>query len=306
MAGLLSKVYIKVTESTKKQSAELKLLSRRDLRAVLKLFYQEGWVDFTLADLEFMFQTSPKSCFKFMCDEEMIGVTFALQLDKGILYPNSSIIAEQHRKKVKYHDEVLKYAEYLKQIANYEIMYSAKWLVEIYRDSMDYQEVCDIARKKILSVPNPTSKISTFYPLNSANIDEVKDYLETIYSSERSTFLKHVLKQGFHAIFSKDDTGITAFALYRDLPKHRHIGPIVSKDSNSLELITKGIIALASIECEAPLLLDGEPNKLSNLLDRIGVGHEDEGTLMVKMERGDTNFRENENDILAIYSHYLS
>jgi hypothetical protein len=34
-------------------------LKRRELRAVLKMFYEEGWVDFTLADLEFMYNMSP-------------------------------------------------------------------------------------------------------------------------------------------------------------------------------------------------------------------------------------------------------
>ncbi len=59
MASLLSKVYVKMKELPRKQSARLLPLKRRELRAVLKLFYEEGWVDFTLADLEFMYNMSP-------------------------------------------------------------------------------------------------------------------------------------------------------------------------------------------------------------------------------------------------------
>ncbi len=64
MASLLTKLIVKTIDATKKIPAELKLLNRRELRSVLKLFYQEGWVDFALSDLEYMYRVSPKTCFK--------------------------------------------------------------------------------------------------------------------------------------------------------------------------------------------------------------------------------------------------
>lgn len=42
MASLLSKVYVKMKELPRKQSARLLPLKRRELRAVLKRFYEEG------------------------------------------------------------------------------------------------------------------------------------------------------------------------------------------------------------------------------------------------------------------------
>ena len=308
MAGLLSKIYVKAVDATKKKNTELKLLSRRELRAVLKLFYKEGWVDFTLSDLEFMYRVSPKTCFKFVSDNEMVGVTFALQLENGVCYPNSSIIAEEHRKKVKYHSEVLKYSEYLKDIAKFEVMYSAKWLVDLYRDGMGYQAVADIKRVKVKPAQDLKFDNQLTETLTADNAVEVADFLSGIYNSERQSLIQHVLKYGFKGIVHRSHEGaVDGFAMIRELPKYQQIGPVISRDSSIAIHLIKQLIAEADASVEhADIILDGDAKVLPPLLEQHGLAFEWEGTEMVKMIRGDESLREDESAITAIYSHYLS
>lgn len=302
MAGLLTKVLVKVGESRKKRVAELKLLNRRELTSVLKLFYEEGWVDFTLADLEYMYRMSPKTCFKFVSDGEMIGVTFALLLDNGVCYPNSSIIAERFRAQVKYHEQVLKYAEFLKQVAQFEVMYSARWLVDIYRDAMGYREVGDIHRFRLPANQDPEPQFEV-HPLTVENLKPVADFLFKQYRSERLSLLEHAIRHRFATAVISENGEVTGFGMRRPLPKHDHIGPVVAADETQAAFLIKH---LAASGVDKQVLIDGNPKILAGLFQKCSIEFEEEGTKMVKMIRGDDSLRENEAGLYAIYSHYLS
>ena len=311
MVGLLSKVLVKASEATKKKTASLVTLKRRDLRAVLKLFYQEGWVDFTLADLEYMFAMSPKTCFKFMCDGEMIGATFALKLANGVCYPNSSIIAEKYRKTVKYHEEVLQYAAYLKEIAAYEVTYSAKWLEDIYRDTMGYQTQATIARYQVLPADVDQAQPAGAEPiqyldLDSANLQPIADYLEGIYHSERLSLLKHGLNNGFVGCALQVDGNIAGFIMRRELPKHIQIGPLIADSDELAQHLLSHMLQNVKGEGDKPVLMDIYQDKAPVLAEAKGIRWIPDGTHMVKMTRGDQGYREQEQFIYSIYSHYLS
>lgn len=309
MAGLLAKVYVKVAEATKKKEAELKLLSRRELKTVLKLFYEEGWVDFTLADLDYMFTISPKTCFKFVCENQMIGVTFALLLDNGVCYPNSSLIAERHRKTVKYYNEVIKYSEYLKSLCQYEVMYSAKWLVDLYSGGMGYKKVGEIHRQLLTINSLPAVKEQpnvSFEKLTSANAVECHEYLQTIYCSERLTLLQHALKHDFDAWLLRKNGEIVAFSMIRGLPKHQQIGPLVASNAEAAQQLLLHMGTQAAKTGIDRTIMDGDNVRLPKLLAGAGISFEAEGTQMVKMTRGDESLAEADANIFAIYSHYLS
>lgn len=308
MANLLTKLIVKTIDAKKKVPVELKLLNRRELRSVLKLFYQEGWIDFTLSDLEYMYRVSPKTCFKFVANDEMIGVTFALLFDNGVCYPSSNIISEAHRKKVKYHNEVIKYSDYLKDIAQVEVMYSTKWLVDLYTDVLKYKAIGEIHRFKLKS--NKQSIQHNLEQLNEENLANVAQFLSTVYSCERTSLLSHALKHNFVTRISKDDNGnIDGFAMLRSLPKYEQLGPVVSSSSKvATKLINTLVGDHNSIHNnqERDIIIDGEKEHLTHILSNSGVTFEKEGTEMVKMIRGDESLKEDDEQIFAIYSHYLS
>lgn len=302
MASLLSKVYVKIKELPRKQAARLLPLKRRELRAVLKLFYQEGWVDFTLADLEFMYSMSPDTCFKFAMDDGvMIGVTFALLLDNGVCYPNSSVIAEKYRNQVKFHGEVLKYADVLKKIAKYEIMYAAHWLVDLYKDGMGYRPAGKI--KRLLLTRAATVTDESFVSLDQGNLEQIAEFLQPVYNSERRSILGHALELDFKTACVIRDGQVAGFAMRRALPKYDQIGPVVSADP---KLAAALIAQLLGADNERPVIIDGDIQRLPALLRQAGIDFTESEVEMTKMVRGDEAFRENEDMIHAIYSHYLS
>lgn len=307
MAGLLAKVLVKVSEATKKKEAKLVTLNRRDLRNILKMFYQEGWVDFTISDLEYMFKMSPKTCFKFQCENEIIGATFALKLDNGVCYPNSSIIAEKHRKTVKYHEEVLKYSNYLEEISTYEVMYSAKWLVDLYRDTMGYQDGATIQRYQVSPHDRSPNNDAELVPLDDQSLPKIASYLEGIYNSERTSILKHAIKHGFEGFALEKDGLLTGFVMARQLPKHIHIGPLIGSSDNDAVILLKHILNNVADQHENPnIMIDIPEHKANRLIELNAAVFTKDNTVMVKMTRGDEQFKEREEFIYSIYSHYLS
>lgn len=302
MASLLSKVYVKIKELPRKQSARLLPLKRRELRAVLRLFYEEGWVDFTLADLEFMYSMSPDTCFKFVMDDgAMIGVVFALLLDNGVCYPNSSVIAEKYRTQVKFHGEVLKYADLLKTIAKYEIIYAAHWLVDLYKDGMGYRPAGKIRRLRLSRAANLSDE--RFESLNQGNLEQIAAFLQPVYNSERRSILRHALELDFKTACVMRDGQVAGFAMRRALPKYDQIGPVVSADP---ALAAALIAQLLGADNERPVIIDGDFQRLPALLGQAAIEFSESEVEMTKMVRGDDAFRENDAMIHAIYSHYLS
>ncbi len=251
-----------------------------------------------------MYRVSPKTCFKFVANDEMIGVTFALLLDNGVCYPSSSIIAEKQRKKVKYHHEIVKYSDYLKDIAVFEVMYSAKWLVDLYTDALKYKAVGDIHRFKLNSKEQIANH--SLEQLNDDNLADVAQFLSSVYHSERISLLSHALKHNFVTRISKDNDGnIDGFAMLRSLPKHEQIGPVISPNPEvAISLINDLVADHNSIESkqDRDIIMDGEEKQLARCLNNAGITFEKEGTEMVKMIRGDESFREDDHQIFAIYS----
>ncbi len=306
MVGLLAKVLVKVSEATKKKEAKLRTLQRRELRTILKLFYQEGWVDFTLSDLEYMYEMSPKTCFKFVCDDELIGATFALKLENDVCYPNSSIIAERFRKTVKYHEEILQYAEYLKKISRYEVMYSAQWLVDLYEDTMGYSAKATIKRYHLTKTAPLSPDGYEIFKLDNETLASTAEYLKSIYHSERLSILQHGLSNGFQGFGVIKEGKIQGFAMNRNLPKHIHVGPLVAENAKIAALLLSHTLnALPDTE-STNIMIDLYDEKMAVLRDLRAAQFQAEGTTMIKMTRGDENFSEREAAIFSIYSHYLS
>ncbi len=307
MSSLLAKVYVKVKELPRKQSAKLEPLKRRELRSVLKIFYAEGWVDFTMEDLDYMYRMSPKICYKFVLDDKMIGVTFALLLENGVCYPNSSLISEQYRDKVKFHNEVLKYADMLKAMSKLEVIYAARWVAELYKDGMGYQIIGKIKRQ-ILHQPGAVESLPaaafSVCSLTEDNLAAVAEFLFDIYKSERRSILQHALRHGFTSAVVMDGTHIVGFAMRRSLPKYDQIGPVVTRDNDVAATLIAHLMALG--DPERGMIIEGDAEQLPELLGNYGFDFTPGEVEELKMIRGDESLLEDATALKAIYSHYLS
>ena len=57
MSTMLAKAVTNIL-SVGKQSAQLQLATKRDIRKILELYYAEGWIDYSYEELEYLFEAS--------------------------------------------------------------------------------------------------------------------------------------------------------------------------------------------------------------------------------------------------------
>lgn len=303
--GKLKAFIGKLSEVTRKQQAKLELAHVNDISGILELFYREGWVDFGRADLEYLFRSSPQSCFKFIVDDKMIGVTFATMTDNDICYPNSLLISKEYRKTVKFSSEMHKLDRYLKSIADVHMIYAIEWLIDVYADQGGYKSVGWYQRFNLqasTSVPVPLHTIIT--SPDDEQLQDVFAFLKQTYHHDRQQLIRFFLERELaKGIIVRDENNrVIGWGMVRDLPKGIALGPIVAvTDGAAVDVIQTAL----SLYPEQELQLDAPLKKFKNLLDSQRIQYTEEGAKMMKMHRGNPALRENEERLYAIFSQYI-
>ncbi len=283
--------------------ASMHLLSRKDIDDVLRLLYEEGWVEFGREDLEFMIDTSPRSCFKFVCNGHLIGVTFATELPGQIFYPNSILIDIRYRQKVGYYEEGVKFLEYIDRMSRHEVIYAAERLVGLYSAIGGYEFLCTYCRLYVPAsgFPSPSSATAE---IDEHDLDEVSAFAREIYHSDRDTLFRHFHERGARGFVCRDGNGgIEGFALVRQQPKVLVLGPVIARsDHAAMEVMAAAAEAFPGED----LQINGEEAKLTTFLSDHRIPWKDSGAKMAKMTRGDREYLEDEHRIYGIFSHYIS
>jgi hypothetical protein len=302
MTGLMTKIVVKAKGITRKQQAVLQLASKRDINDILRLFYEEGWVDYSRDDLDFLFDTSPKCCFKYTVDGELVGVTFATLAGGGICYPHSNLVGGRHRDTVNYFAEATKYDQYLRRINRVEMIYAARKVIGLYRDGGGYQPICTY-RRAVIDTTAVTKKPVAARAATDADLPGVFALCREIYKADREPLIRHFLGRGLaQAFVLSAEHGVDAYAMVRRLPKAYALGPVLANDPQSAVDV---VAAAAHAYAGQHLVIDGNEENLQTLL-ADGIGYRWEDTVMLKMYRGDKALLEDEGRIYGIFARYIS
>lgn len=290
-------------EAQQEESATMHLASRRDINDILRLLYDEGWVEFGRNDIEFMLETSPRSCFKFICDGHLIGVTFATELPGNIFYPNSILIDRRYRHRVAYYEEGIRFLAYCKELSRHEVIYAALRLVGAYEQLGGYEYLCTYSRLLVKGrdiTPDPENARE----LREDELPEVADFARSVYHSEREHLFRYFLERGARAFVARNERGeVEGFAMVRALPRTWALGPVLATSDGAAARV---MAAAGRVFPEEQLQINGEENRLQRFLKDHGITWEDEQARMAKMTRGDSSILEDEERIYGIFSHYIS
>jgi hypothetical protein len=304
LAGMMTQVVVKTQHVLRKEQATLLLANKRDINEILKLYYAEGWVDRGRDDLEFIFETSAKTCFKFVSSERIVGVTFATSAGDGIYYPTGTLIGSAYRKTVNFYSAGAKYAEYLSRIARLEVTYATRNVVTLYRDAFDYQSLFNY-RGAIIDPSIVTRHLGRARAAREHDFPAVLGYNRAIYKADREPLIRHFVNRQLAQTFvlPSGNGGIDAYAMVRKLPKEGEyaLGPVLANDREcAIEVIAAAVKSFGA----RPIYIEGNEEKLASLLaDGLGQW---EGTITLKMFKGDPTLLEDEARIYGIFSRYIS
>ena len=304
LTGVITQVVVKTQHALRKERATLQLASKRDINEILKLYYAEGWVDRGRDDLEFIFETSAKTCFKFVSSGQIVGVTFATSAGDGIYYPTGTLIGSAYRTKVNFYSAGAKYGEYLSRIARLEVTYATRNVVTLYRDAFDYHSLFNY-RGAIIDPRIVTRDRGRARAASEHDLPAILAYNRAIYKADRERLIRHFVDRQLAETFvlPSGDGGIDAYAMVRKLPKEGEyaLGPVLANDREcAIEVIAAAVKSLGV----RPIYIEGNEENLASLLaDGIGQW---EGTITLKMFRGDSALLEDEARIYGIFSRYIS
>lgn len=302
MLGAATTVLLKA-QSLGKRSGELQLATKRDIGDILQLYYEEGWVDYARADFDFLFDTSEHSCFKLVLDGKLIGVSFATMAGAGICYPHSNLISSSYRDKVNYFDEAIKYSDYLNQIADLHILYASKRVVRLYQSGGGFTPLHEY-RRAVIDTTGPGYGRNSARPSTQSDFPAILALNKDVYKADRAHLIRHFTDTTSAKTFILPGSAgrIDAYAMVRELPKYRALGPVLAENEDAAaEVIAAAVRAYSP----APLVIEGRYTKLKKLLDGRFAHHWEENT-MTKMYKGDSSLLENEDKLFSIFSRYIS
>jgi hypothetical protein len=284
-----------------KRQAQLQLATRRDIPDILRLYYKEGWVDYSHDDFAFLFDSSADCCFKLTVDGRLVGVSLATIASDEICYPHSNLIDSDYRDKINYFDEAIKYNEYLKTIGRLQILYASRRVVRLYQTGGGFTPLTwyrrAVVQAKAAACADGTVEV------DAGRWDAVYRYTRSIYHASREPLFRHFVAAGARGFAVVQPSGeIEAFALVRRLPKGIFIGPVLAE---SAALARRVIAAALAQHPGQELIVEGEEKKLAQMLaGAFDVRWED--NMMMKMYRGDAALLEDETRLHGIFSRYIS
>jgi hypothetical protein len=304
MNRAMTQVVVKAQQVLRKEQAVLQLASKREINDILNLYYQEGWIDRSRDDLEFIFETSPNTCFKFTLNGQIIGVTFVTSAGNGIYYGHGALIASPYRNKVNYLSAGPKLEQYVARLARLELTYATKNVIPLYRDLFNYKPLCNY-RGAVINPDAAVPKRGAARPADDSDFPALLGYNQMIYKADRERLIRHFLDRGAAQAFVLPSAagGIDAYAMARKLPKDRGyaLGPVLANDRDSaVEVIAAAAQALR----DHPLYIEGNEEKLASFV-ADGICRW-EGTFTLKMYKGERNLLEDEDRIYGIFSRYIS
>jgi len=286
-----------------KKPATLQLATKRDIADILHLYYQEGWVDYSRDDFEFLFETSPRCNFKLMFEGKLIGVNLGTHLGDGIYHLHSNLISNEYRDKVNYFDEAAKYNEYMKSISRVETLFAAERVVRLYQKGGGFVPLAEYGRV-IIDTKNVPAELSHARRAEESDMPAIFEFNKNVYKTERESLIRHFTGVGVACPFVlfADDGSLSGYGLVRKLPKYHVLGPILAKD----ECAAAEIVAAAA-RAYAPESLVVEPN--IKQFKRVVEGrfeHRWEENFMLKMYRGDSSLLEDSDRVYAAFARYIS
>lgn len=294
---------LKAKEASREGMAAMQLAKSTDIYEILRLFYEEGWIEFGKVDLEFLLESSPKSAFKSVYDGKIVGTVFATATPEGVYYPNSRLIDRRYRKKIKYYEEGIRFMEYVASLSRLEIIYSAPRLVEKYCGLYGYQSLCTY-RRVTFATDDVTAEATGAREMAAEDFDDVCAFAKDVYRSSRDRLFRHFVGHGARAVVSRGgDGGIEAFALVRSLPRGRALGPLLAIDDTAARRV---LTAAARGYPGEVWQVDAEEVKFADFLNACNIPFNAQESSMVKISRGDHALLEDESRIYGIFSHYIS
>jgi hypothetical protein len=296
-------VMLKEKEALREGMASMQLAKPEDIYEILRLFYEEGWIEFGKDDLEFLLESSPRSSFKSVYDGKIVGTVFATATPEGVYYPNSRLIDQRYRKKIKYYEEGIRFMEYIAGLSRLEVIYSAPRLVEKYCGLYGFQALCTY-RRAIFAADNVKLDCVGAREITAEDIDDVCAFAKDVYRSSRSQLIRHFLARGARGFVSRgSDHRVEAFTLVRLLPRARALGPLLAVDDGA----ARRVLAAAARSCPEEIWqVDAEETKCTTFLKDCGIPFRLQESSMVKLARGDQSLLEDESRIYTIFSHYMS
>jgi len=304
MTGLMTQVVTKAQGLLRKPKAVLQLAAKRDINEILRLYYEEGWIDRGRPDLEFLLDSSPNSCFKFTVNGEIVGVTFATAAGDGIYYPNGNLIGAKFRGTVNYFNEGIKYNEYLKRVAKVEVIFATRSAIPLYRE-LEYEAICDY-RGALVDTSGAARQPARARLATESDLPSVFAYSRRVYRVDRERLIRHFLDRGLTRVFViRAQTGdVEAYAMVRKHLKGESylLGPVVAEDPHSAADV---VAAAAQVYPGQILSIEASAKQVESLL-ACGVCRAWDDTYTLKMFRGDRNLLEDEGRIYGIFSRYIS